>query len=199
MAGSLQPDDSGPLTDYLVSKASAIEGFVEGTLYFPDRDADTLQNTEKIQEQATDTFEMGYKGLWGDRLMVGIDGYYTIKSGTIFTQVITPFVTIPGSILSQNLEKAVLEAFTDEELKPLGIDAATLASVYAQEGSAMGNRLLGIVEPDQNYNPDTPPELLLANVNAGTPRVHRISHHREDGDFAADLPILTEIHPPAGC
>ena len=100
--------------------------------------------------------------------MVGIDGYYTIKNGAIFTQVITPFVFIPGVALNHGLQNAVLGAFTDEELTPFGIDAATLASVYAQAGSAMGNQLLGIVEPDQNYNPDTPPELVLANINAGS-------------------------------
>ena len=110
---------------------------------------------------------MGYKGIWGDHILVGIDGYYARKSETLFNHEITPFVIVPGDILSRDLQNAVLDAFTDEELAPFGIDTATLASVYAQLGPTVGNPI-GILEPNQNSNPDTLPELVTAKLNAGS-------------------------------
>lgn len=163
VAEQLQADDPGPLTNFLRNKESGIEGFSEGFMTFRSSDA------EKTREQITDTFELGYKGVWRDQFLVGIDGYYTRKSESLFTHVITPFVVVPGEILSRDLQKAVLDAFTDEELAPFGIDAATLASAYVEQGPTLGYpNLVGILELEQNYNPDTLPELVMANINAGS-------------------------------
>ena len=67
VAESLQIDDPGPLTDFLLSKAFGIGGFSRASDFLPvgTRAPETLQNTERIRKQATDTYELGYKGMLG--------------------------------------------------------------------------------------------------------------------------------------
>jgi len=131
--------------------------------------AQTLQDLERISEPITQTFEIGYKGSFGNQFLVGIDGYYTKKKDFLFTHAVSPLVVIPSEFLSSDMSDAVLAAFTDEELAPFGITVEDLASEYAQlVGASLGDTPIGLLEPDQNYNPDTPPEMVMAKLNAGT-------------------------------
>jgi iron complex outermembrane receptor protein len=116
----------------------------------------------------TDTLEVGYKGIWGGRFLIGIDGYYTQKSEFVFNQVLSPFVGIPGETLAANLGDAVRRAFTDEELASFGLNVETLATSFAQANGALADSSIGIIEPEENYNPDTIPEMVLTSLNAGS-------------------------------
>ena len=173
VAETLAPDDPAALTDFLKSKRPQINGVSEGIMtYGRDENGEpiivqSLQDIEGIGEETTQTIELGYKGILGGRFVVGIDGYYTKKSDFLFSHFITPFVEIPTEILSNDLRAAVMAAFTDEELAPYGIDVGTLASTYADSGTFLGDTTIGIMEPDQTYDSETGPEMILAHQNAG--------------------------------
>ena len=161
VVAGLEPDDPGALKVLLESKAPAIEGIAEGIMTFP------LPEMEERRPTITDTFEAGYKGIWQDRFLIGLDVYYTKRKNFGFTRVLTPFVVIPADTLRDDLGDAVRAAFTDTELAPFGIDVETLASAYAAASAALANRPIGIIEPEQNYDPNTLPELVSGTVNAG--------------------------------
>ena len=168
VAKSLEPEDPGALQSLLESRTPAIDGIVPGVMTFPGgRVVESLPVVEKRRPRITDTVEVGYKGVWQDRFLVGLDLYYTKRKNFGFTRVLTPFVVIPGDTLRDDLRNAVRSAFTEAELAPFGLDVESLASVYAAASAALENRPIGIIEPEQNAHPDSFPELVGVTVNAG--------------------------------
>jgi iron complex outermembrane receptor protein len=162
VAKSLQPDDPGALKALLVSKAGEIDGFSEGFMTFP------LPERKERRPTITDVLEIGYKGIWQERLLINFDAYYTQMKDFSFRRYLTPFAVIPDETLRADLSAAVRSVFTEAELASFGIDVETLASAYAEAGSVALAGLIGIIEFEENYDPATKPELVVSRVNAGS-------------------------------
>ncbi|MEX0322259.1 MAG: TonB-dependent receptor [Puniceicoccaceae bacterium] len=174
VAAMLNPDNPGPLNDYLLSKSPQVAGFSEGIMTFRSFEgellgvASELDNQQPLKETITETWEIGYKGVIDEKFVLGIDGYYNKMNDFLFIHVVTPFVEVPGAVLSEDLASAVLLAFNDDELSAFGIDSAALANTYAAIGPALGDQPIGLIETIQSFNPDTPPEMIMPYLNAGT-------------------------------
>ncbi|MFQ5569997.1 MAG: TonB-dependent receptor [Rhodothermales bacterium] len=164
-------DASPELRALLFDRTSQIEGFSEGVMAFisPEgepRMVSDLNDQGRLKQPITDTVEVGYKGLIGGRLLVDLGVYYTKKKHFLGDRILTPFVLTPG--VSRDLTEAVAAAFTDAELAPFGLDVATLAQLYGQAaGATLGGSPVGLIEPQENFDPSTKPELLQVKHNFG--------------------------------
>ncbi len=157
----------GPLVAFLQSKASQIQGFSSGLMVNTEGEVLTsLENVPPARQTITNSYELGYKGLFANQLLVTIDLYYTRKKNFISElQPFTPLVVAPG--VASDLATAIMNAFTDEELAAYGLDRQTLAGIYQQAAATLAANPIGLIEPVENFDPERKPELLLTYVNFG--------------------------------
>ena len=137
-------------------------------------DPATFSDIEPLQQTTTQTFELGYKGLIGDRLLVALDGYLTQKEnfgGPLFNE--SPFVVVPN--LPADLAAAIGAGLAGNDdlvaaLQQFGLTPALAAGLLVglAEGSLPGpNTPVAIVEPTENHVDGQVPELLLTYRNFG--------------------------------
>ena len=173
------------LVALLSPDAVEVGGFSEGQLrllnvttgeFGDELDPSAFQDIEPLQQTTTQTFELGYKGLIGDRLLVAVDGYLTQKEnfgGPLFNE--TPFVFVPN--LATDLAAAVVEgiqgnqvlagALAQSGLSPEQV-ALLLASFAQQAPGFPGPQTpVAVVEPVENHVDGQIPELLLTYRNFG--------------------------------
>ena len=155
-----------PLRDLLEANASRITGFAEGRMVLGGQVVTGVPDFDPVKETITNTVELGYKGVIGNRLLVSVDAYYTRKEDFISRGIrITPDVRVPG--VADDLRDAVASTFTDAELADFGLDRATLAALFAEAGAGLASRSIGLVETEENYDPTTKPEALITFTNFG--------------------------------
>jgi iron complex outermembrane receptor protein len=153
---------------------SLVDGPTDAASFFVQGD-DGLEsfgeptNIDPLEQTTTQTYELGYKGLLGERLVVQIDGYYERKENFISPlRVQTPFVVYGGDALSQDVGAAVGQLFatTDDpnvqgllnQLVQSGLSSEQVAGLMAGlVGGAVGGQQVGIVQPDVAF-PDEPAE-----------------------------------------
>ncbi|NNE45199.1 MAG: TonB-dependent receptor [Rhodothermales bacterium] len=169
-AGLTGPDgplNSAPpeLVELLMSRTGSIDGFSAGILLLNDQVVDSPTDRGRIKPTITNTFEIGYQGLLWNRVHLGVDGYYTRKNRFHGFQVITPMVLVPG--LAQDMRNAVRQAFADEDLTAFDLSVAALEEMYGAAGAEISEGPVGLIEPEENFDADTRPELLLINGNFG--------------------------------
>lgn len=174
VAEMLNPDNPGPLRDHLFGRSQYIDGFLNGIMTFRSFEGELLGtvseliNRPPLKETTTETWEIGYKAVIEDKFILGIDGYYNKMDDFLFIHVVTPFVEIPAAELNEGLSNAVMQAFTDEELSTFGIASESLANAFGLISPALADQPVGLVETIQNFDPDTPPEMIMPYLNAGT-------------------------------
>ena len=156
--------ESEELANLLWSRMPQIMGISQGVLSLVGVPVEGVKNQDPVKPLIANTFEVGYKGLLLNRIALGVDAYYTRRERFLNFQPITPFVVVLG--LGQDLGDAVSTLFTNEELAPYDLTTDELAALYENAGSRLAG-LLGIVEPVENFDPNTRPELLLINSNFG--------------------------------
>lgn len=116
-------------------------------LPFPGFDA--IRDVPAIQEEITNTFEVGYKGLVADRVLLSADVYYSrIEDFIGPLEVVTPNAFLDGGDVA-------------EYLVGFGVPAATAQQLAQQIGSLP----LGAVTPSQVAAPGA--NLLLTYRNVG--------------------------------
>ena len=139
-------------------------------------DPATFGDIEPLQQTTTQTFELGYKGLIGDRLLIAVDGYLTQKEnfgGPLFNE--TPFVyleNLPGDLTSALGAGIEANAQLAGALTQLGLTPAQVAGILvtlAQQNPAFpdADTPVAIVEPTENHVAGQVPELLLTYRNFG--------------------------------
>ncbi len=130
-----------------------------------------------LEHTVSETYEAGYKGLIGERLLFAVDGYYARKRNFVSPlRIETPFVLVPGHeklfgdltealaagiANNNNLSGALpLVGLTPEDVAALIVELSkpTLATTLP-EGAP-----IGIVQPAENA---TPGQLLLAYRSIG--------------------------------
>ena len=119
-----------------------------------------------LGQTTTQTFEVGYKGAFEDRIIVNIDGYYERKEDFIGPLVVeSPLAYLQGSALTEDVAggiEAILNNTSDPEIQSLvsqlrnsGIAPVTIGQIF---GSVIGGGLAGtptaVVQPDQQVLPN---------------------------------------------
>ncbi len=125
---------------------------------------------DPLEQTTTNTFEVGYKGLLGDRVLLSVDGYYEHKEDFIGPLVVeSPLVYLQGADpqqagLARDVAELMGQTFlstTDPTLQTLfgqllssGLSAQQIAGILgALVGGALNNQPAAVVQPDQEVLP----------------------------------------------
>lgn len=113
----------------------------------------SVQDLPAVEEQVTNTLEVGYKGLVGDRLLVTADIYYTLKENFI-----GPFrIETPNAFLNgEDLVRFLVDGGVDEE-------TARALAIGTDEQPGLSRIPLGVVVPREVA--DEGPNILLTAQN----------------------------------
>ena len=135
----------------------------------------SLKDVSPLKQTLTSTFEVGYKGVINDKLLVTLDGYYTTRDNFVGPLLVeTPFVIVPN--LANDLTAALAAGIAGNAnlagaLASFGVPAATAAGLIvglAADGLPSPETPVAIVQPIEN-NPGVgqTPELMLTYRNFG--------------------------------
>ncbi len=158
-----------------------VQGFTRGSLgllNLTTGDVEPVTGASDIaplRQSSTQTFELGYKGLFGQRALFSVDAYYTIKENFVRgLQLETPFVFVPG--LRADLLPAIQNGIEGNPqliaaLESLGIPPAAVAGLIvdlANPHLPSPDTPVAMVQPTEN-NPGAglPPELMMTYRNFG--------------------------------
>lgn len=161
---------------FLLSRADQVVGFAEGSLVYPDltciecvendRIVTDLPDRKPLKPTVSYSIELGYKGQIIKGIMANIDLYYVRRDNFISdAQLITPLVRI-GAIAT-DLLAAATSVVTDSELRQYGLDMFRFSNLFASAGTQLDSNFVAIAETNENYDQNTPPEIMLSFVNFG--------------------------------
>lgn len=166
----------------LLSPASInVNGFSRGQMAIPSLSGglpspvSNLADVEPLQHTISQTFEVGYKGLIGDKVLFAVDGYYSIKENFVGPLIMeTPLVFVPT--LSSDLTGAIASGISGNEavaqqFAGLGLTPQQVAAIVTgfAAGSLPGaSTPIAIVVPAENdLGVGQVPELMLTYRNFG--------------------------------
>ena len=186
LAGAGLPVDAataGNLQALLNPQLTQVNGFSNGVL--ATLNASTLgtelqatrdlKDVRPLEQTLTSTFEVGYKGVINEKLLVTIDGYYTNRDNFVGPLLVeTPFVIVPG--VTNDLIAAIAAGISGNAqlngaLGLMGVSpqaAAGLLVALAGDDLPDGETPVAIVQPVEN-NPGVgqTPELMMTYRNFG--------------------------------
>jgi iron complex outermembrane receptor protein len=153
-------------------------GFLNLTTLMVDRRADDVIDIAPLKPTVSQTFELGYKGLFNDRLLFAVDAYYVKKRNFVGPLLVeSPFVRAPNQMdVINDLRTAIAGGIAGNDpllaqLDQLGIPpemVAALITSLASEGLQstlpVEGSPIGIVQPRENAIPG---QLLLTYRNFG--------------------------------
>lgn len=159
--GSLPPE----LINYLFSMEEEIQGFSPGVL------TQEPLSRDRLQLSSSNMYEIGYKGLFKDKLAVGVDLYYNMRKNVVSAPFqASPLVVQPT--LAADLSSAVMSGLSREDLAQYNLSPEAVAGIYAgvaQSISINGEtgqpNVLGLVRADQTPGNSPLPTLDLAYYN----------------------------------
>ncbi len=169
------------LVALLDPSATQVNGFSQGVLGILNTSTlgvsvvGDVTDIAPLTETTTQTFELGYKGLLGEKLLFAVDGYYMNKKNFVGPLLMeTPFVLVPG--LANDLNAALALGIANNAqlagtLQALNLPASAVADLIvglAADQLPSASTPVAIVTPNDN----TPglgeaPELMLAYRNFG--------------------------------
>jgi len=186
LSGAGLPVDAataGNLQALLNPQLTQVNGFSPGVLATlnastlgielqPTRD---LKDISPLSQTVTNTFEVGYKGVVNEKLLLTIDGYYTNRDNFVGPLLVeTPFVIVPG--ITNDLIAAIAAGISGNAqlngaLGLMGVSPQAAAGLLvALGGDALpdGETPVAVVQPVEN-NPGVgqTPELMLTYRNFG--------------------------------
>jgi iron complex outermembrane receptor protein len=171
------------LVNQFAPENTEVTGFSRGTLGILNTTTDPpsidpvsgVTNINPIKESITQTVEVGYKGLFEDRLMFAVDAYYSTKEDFVGPVLIeTPFVLVPT--LAADLQAGLTQGIIDNAslaatLASLGFapeDVAALVVGLAESQLPSASTPVAIVVPEENdLGEGQAPELLGTYKNFG--------------------------------
>ncbi len=168
----LGPEQRAALAQLLAQLIPSIQGTTAGQLGIPDdsplgyRPVSGPVDIDPLKPTITNSFEVGYKGVIQNRVLVAVDGYYTKKKNFIGPLLVeSPLVYL--SSLGPDLTAAlapVLEGAAAQDpqlagfLQSMGLTPSQAAGLLAGLASAeMGTTPVAIVQPDQAVLPEGAP------------------------------------------
>lgn len=183
------PPSLAPLLPLLAPQLTQVTGFSRGTLgvlnlsTFQINPIADVKDISALDQTITQTLEVGYKGLLGEKLLVAVDGYYENKKDFVGPLLIeTPFVFTPtlagdlqaalASGIANNAQLAAIlpAGLTPEALAQLIVAGAIDALNQAGQRTPLNDPTtpVAIVDPLENApGPGETPELMLAYRNFG--------------------------------
>ena len=150
--------------DYLNSKLPEVNGVSDGLMTINGNPITNLPERDKIRSTKTNAFELGYKGIFGNKLSVGFDIYYNLKSDLIFSAPATPLVVYPS--LADDLVSVVNSVTTDEELAAYGLNQQTLGLIMSDIANGLAENPLGLVSPEVQFGGGLP-TFIVTPSNTG--------------------------------
>lgn len=174
-AGALQALLNPQLTQVTGFSSGVLATLNASTLGIELEATRDLKDIRPLDQTITNTFEVGYKGVINEKLLVTIDGYYTIRDNFVGPLLVeTPFVIVPG--IANDLTAAIAAGITGNAqlagaLGLMGVSPQAAAGLLVQlAGDALpdGSTPIAIVQPMEN-NPGVgqTPELMLTYRNFG--------------------------------
>ncbi len=161
---SLQEAFPQPVINYLQSKIAEITGTSAGVLLVNGQPTTVLPERDLIRSTKTNAYEIGYKGIFGGTVAVGIDVYYNKRKDLIFTESVSPLVINPNLATDLATE---LERVTDPAvLADLGLPQDAVIGAFSAVGAALAENPLGLVSPDVPYASDRP-QFIVTPSNTG--------------------------------
>ena len=143
----------------------------------PNSIAQDVVDVPSLEYTASEIFEVGYKGLLGERLLFAVDGYYARRKNFVSPlRVETPFVLVPDhDLLFGDLQKALADGIAGNEtlhaaLQAVGFSADDISSLIVELARPdfaeflPENSPIGIVQPAENM---TPGQLLMTYRSMG--------------------------------
>lgn len=158
-----------------------VSGFSDGSLGLLDLSTGNVSpvasapDIAPLKQSTTQTFEIGYRGHFGGRVGLSVEGYYTVKENFVRgLKLETPFVFAP--LLSDDLLPAIRDGVAGNEdlaaaLEQLNIPPEMVAALIVELAAPdlpSPTTPIAIAQPMEN-NPglDQRPELLMTYRNFG--------------------------------
>ena len=162
--GLLSPDGGIAVTGLTPASIGYVD--LNTGLVNPNSIAQDVVDVPPLEHTASEIFEVGYKGLLGERLLVAVDGYYTRRRNFISPlRVETPFVLVPGhDLLFGDLQTAIAAGIAGNEtlhgaLQAVGFSADDISALIVELARPdfaeflPENSPIGIVQPVENMVP----------------------------------------------
>lgn len=153
--GDLTPQQLGALAQALVGLAGQIQGTTGVVLGFPAgeglRFVDGPEDIDPLEQTTSQVFEVGYKGLFAERMLFAVDGYYVTKENFVGPLTLESPIAVAataGGQLRNQLAGLVTQDMLDQ--LGLGITVEQLFTVF----SGLASRPVGVVQPDQELTDD---------------------------------------------
>jgi iron complex outermembrane receptor protein len=151
--------------NYLLSQMPNVYGFSPGLL------TQAPLSRPRLQLSNSDMYELGYKGLFADKLGIGVDLYYNKRKNVVSAPFQAgPLVVQPT--LGADLANAILSGIDPEDAAGNGLNLEDLAKLYAGVAHSIAvnqqtgqPNVLGLVESDQAPVSSPLPTLDLAYYN----------------------------------
>jgi outer membrane receptor for ferrienterochelin and colicins len=151
-------------------------GFLNLTTLQVDRTAADVVDISPLRQTITETYEIGYKGLIGERVVFAVDAYHARRRNHIGPlRVETPFVLAPAvAAVIGDLQGAIADGIAGNaqlmaQLNALGLPPQAVAGLLTQLAAAdlqaslpAAGTPIGIVQPQENA---VPGQLLLSYRN----------------------------------
>ncbi len=115
------------------------------------------EDAEPLQPTITQTLEAGYKGLFQQKVLFAVDGYYSKKKnfvGPVLRESPLAFLTNVAELTPALAQAIANNATLNAQLGAIGLNAPTVAAVlvgFAQEN--LKRLPVAVVQPDQNQVP----------------------------------------------
>ncbi len=163
----------------LLSKLAGVtnvEGFQNGEMrmpFSPTAVSDPLPIDYLQKPTITQMYELGYKGIIADKVLVAVDLYYAIKDNFLGpSEQLAPYVYAPNFDVNDFKAKLIQAFQTNPDLlveagKSADQLADELVTAAAGRLNALKTTAVGIVQPTQNTIDGQRPSLLLGYRNFG--------------------------------
>ena len=150
-----------------VSRASVQLGIPDDSDdgFSPQENPERVPNIPPLDQTITQTFEVGYKGVIADRVIVNVDGYYELKEDFIGPLVVeSPLAYLQQQGLTQEGAQALGTAFASTgdatvqnllgNLQSNGLSPQDVAGLLGTiTGTGLDNTPTAVVQPDQSVLP----------------------------------------------
>lgn len=160
---------------------TTVQGFTRGSMVIPDLGGGApklvtdLTDIGPLQQTTVSSYEVGYKGVFNDKVLFTVDAYYNQAQNFIGPLLVeSPLVYVPT--LAQDLTAAIAQGISGNatlmgQLGALGLPAANVAGLLvslASGGLPDASTPIGIVEAVENASDEALwPELMLSYRNFG--------------------------------
>ena len=149
---------------YLGSRATQVSGTTAGALLLNNQIISALPERGQLQSTKTSAFELGYKGIFGGSVSVGLDVYYNRRRDLVFISSVSPLVLYPS--LAADLAAEVGRITDPNELSALGTTQQEVQDAFSAIGEGLAAGPLGLVQPDIDFQ-STQPQFVVTPNNTG--------------------------------